>query len=611
MAYGRPANVRSHRRGVRQRQRRFAPWISVTLVIVLVVAGLVFGYRQLLAQTCSGQETARVVASASTANLLGSFATEWAKREPATADGTCARVVVQSGDSAEVAGKLAEGWDVEAEEPPDVWVPAATAWAQKAAASDLAEPLIPDLRPSIARSPTVIAMPEPMAAELDWPDTSLAPEQDADAEVRWESLLEEFSDGEGWARFDRPEWGPFRFGMSNPARDTAGLLALTAILDADASGQTSSEELENAFALHRLLDPELYHETTEQLLTTLRSADNEGEQAALSLVSAFPALEHDVFEYNQAKPEVPLAAVYPTNGNVEADHPYLVLRAEWVDERQREVAEAFLDYLRSPAPQQALREAGFRGTNREAGEDFTAQHGLVPQLVALPRTVLVPDSVTLAIDRWTALSRPSNVLIAFDVSGSMLREIPGTGEPRMDFAKRAAAETVELFTDDDQVGLWEFSTALDGDLDYRSLVPIGPLGDFLADGRQRREQLLGAIDGLEPAEDTALYTTIQAAYDTVLANYDPAAVNMVVVLTDGEDDTGDRPGVALDELRDHLESAPTGEQQVRLVTVAFGEEPDFEVMQELSGVTGGQAYYSPDGFDLVDLLRTAVFSVES
>lgn len=606
MAYGTPANVRSHRRGGRRRRRRVAPWISATLVSGLVVAGIAVGYQQLLAQTCSGEQTARVVASPSVANLLDSFATEWANTEPATEDGTCARVVIQSADSAEVATKLAAGWDPEGEEPPDVWVPASTAWAQKAAASDLAEPLIPDLRPSVARTPTVIAMPAPMAAELDWPDTRLEP----DADVRWESLLEEFAgDDEGWARYGRPEWGAFRFGMGDPARDTAGLLALSAILDSDQTGDTSGEELANAFRLHRLLNPELYHETTEQLLSALGEVADEDPEAVLEHVSAFPALEQDVLEYNRDHPEARLAAVYPSNGNIEADHPYLVLNADWVGEGERDVAAEFLDFVRSPGSAAQLREAGFRGTQkREPGEDLVEANGLVPELVALPRALLVPEAVTLTIDQWTALARSSNVLIAFDVSGSMLEEVPGTGEVRLDRAAQAASETVQLFTDDDQVGLWDFSTDLDGERDYRTLVGLGPLGDVQADGRTRREQLLDAIGDLVPATDTGLYNTIQAAYDTVLGSYDPEATNMVVVVTDGRDDTGGRPGIGLDELLAHLEEAPGDGQQVQVVTVSFGEDTDFEIMQQISEITGGEAYHSQDGFNLVDVLRSAVFS---
>jgi Ca-activated chloride channel family protein len=574
--------------------------VTATLAVTLVLVGLGFGYTQLLAQTCSGVQAIRVAAAPSTASLLTSIASEWNATSPATEDGTCAEVIVEARDSAEVADRLAAGW--EGGDPPDVWIPTSSAWSQKAAASDLAESLIPDLRPSIARSPTVIAMPEPMATALNWPDTRVS----EDADVRWESLVDVFGDDPGWGQFDHPEWGDFRFGMSDPSRDTAGLLALAAILDSDDNGETTAQELEYALRLQQLLDPGRYHDTTGQLLNALEEADTEGADAALSHVSAFPALEQQVLSYNRDHPEVPLAAIYPVNGNIEADHPYLVLEADWVTPAKQEVAAKFLDHVRSPDPQERLREAGFRGTNREPGADFDTEMGLVPEVSALPRALLVPESVTLTIDRWTALTQQMNVLIVFDVSGSMLYEIPGTGGVRMDQAVVAARETVELFSGDDRVGLWEFATALDGELDYLQLVPMGPLNDIMFDNRTRREHILTAVDGLEPLTDTGLYNTIQAAYDTMLANYDEDATNMVVVITDGENDTVDRPTISLEDLLTHVNEAPD-DQPVRVVPVSFGAEADFEILQRIADATGGQAYYSERGFDLVELFRAAVF----
>jgi Ca-activated chloride channel homolog len=132
----------------------------------------------------------------------------------------------------------------------------------------------------------------------------------------------------------------------------------------------------------------------------------------------------------------------------------------------------------------------------------------------------------------------------------------------------------------------------------------------MGDSRTRREHMLDAIAGLVPLTDTGLYNTIQAAYDTVLDNYDADATNMVVVLTDGEDDTAGRPGISLEELLAHFDEAPD-DRPVHVVPVAFGEEPDFEIMHQIADATGGAAYYSVDGFDLVDLFRTAVFSTVS
>src|SRR5690606_23138166 len=118
------------------------------------------------------------------------------------------------------------------------------------------------------------------------------------------------------------------------------------------------------------------------------------------------------------------------------------------------------------------------------------------------------------------------------------------------------------------------STAIDGDLDYRSLVPLGRIDDVMEDDRRRRDHLLSAIDGLVPRTDTGLYNALAAAYDAVLANYDDESANLVVVVTDGGDDTGGRPGLSLDELLDHLDQAPAPGQQVRVVVLAVSDGAD-------------------------------------
>src|SRR5690606_27971223 len=498
MAYGRPVHIRSHRRSGKRR-RQVSRSMRVVLSVVLLVAALVFGYTQLLANTCSGQETLRVYATEATANHLTAFATEWGRQEPSTSDGTCARVEVHAWGSAQVAAELATGWQLPDQAPPDVWVPASTAWVRVAAASELAAPRRPADPPSIARSQAVLAMPVPMAEELDWPE----PRLDGDTELRWEALLDEFGDGNGdWSQFDRPEWGRFRFGMGNPARDTAALLSLTAVVGATEEGAEAPPALQRAVALRRMLDDDAYYDTTEQLLTALAERDRESEEAALTLVSAFPALEHDVLAYNRRNPKVRLAAIYPVDGTVEADYPYLTLAAEWVSDRKREIAEAFLAHVRSDGPQATLRNAGFRGADGEPGADLTAEYGLSPEMVALPHAQLAPEAVTLTIDRWTALTSRLNVLLLFDPA-----EPPG----------------------DDQFGLWQPPQAAGEG--FRTVVPLGALADILDDGRSRRDHVQAALADLAPASDAGLYVAIQAAFDTVLASYQQGAANLVVVVT--------------------------------------------------------------------------------
>lgn len=592
MAYGRPVHIRSHRRSGKRR-RKVQRTMRVTLGVVLLAAGLVFGYTQLLANTCSGQETLRVFATQATANHLTTFATEWGKSEPSTSDGTCARVEVQAWDSAQVAAELAIGWQVSDQPPPDVWVPASSAWVRVAAASALAAPLLPEDPPSIASSQAVLAMPAPMAEALDWPE----PRLDSGEEVRWEALLDEFGDGNGdWAQYDRPEWGRFRFGMGNPARDTASLLSLTAVVGAAQEGGETPPALQRAVALRRMLDEDAYYDTTEQLLTALAELDRKDPEAALAHVSAFPALEHDVLAYNRRNPQVPLVAVYPVDGTVEADYPYLTLTAEWVNDRKREIAAMFLDHLRSEGPQATLRDAGFRGLDGEPGTDLTAENGLLPEPVALPHAELAPEAVTLTIDRWTALTSRLNVLMIFDVAA----EAPEGVEPWLEPARAAALGVVELLDGDDQFGLWQPPLA-EGE-GFRSVVPVGGLADTLDDGRSRRDHVQAAVADLAPPDDAGLNDALQAAFDTMLASYDGGAANLIVVITDGTPDD-----LSSTELLDHLRNAPTNGQRVRVVTVGLGPAADVAALAEISKITGGQSRHSADGSDLPQVVRAAVF----
>jgi Ca-activated chloride channel homolog len=598
MAYGRPANVRSHRRGGPRRRLNVAPWIVISMVVVLVVSGLTAGYIYLVKQSCTGQTTATVVASSATKTILENLARQWAATEPSV-EGTCASVEITAKDSAEMADELQEDWDAKANGPaPDAWVPQSSAWVRRAAIDSDAERMVPDLQPSIARSPVVIAMPKPMAQALGWPNANLS----------WQDVIEKFAgDPRGWQSVGKG-WGPFKFGMTDPAKSTAGLLALTAIIDENDDSEVSPGEQETVLKLKQVMTP--YQESTESIINEFKRAGNQGEDEALKYVSAFPAFEQDVLNHNLLNPKVPLVAIYPNNGSIEADHPFLVLNAPWARPEGQRVATAFMQYVRGPEGQRELLDAGFRDPNRGPGPQLTQQNGLAPQITALPRGVLLPDSVTRTITTWTALTQPTNVLLVLDISGSMKEAVPGTGQTRMALAKAAARAAASLFPPEAHVGLWTFSTRLNGNRDYRSIVSIGQLGEELSGGRTRGDELLRSIDNIQllPSGDTGLYDTIAAAQRTLMDNYRQGATNLVVLLTDGKnDDPGG--GLTLDQLKAELNKTKADTaHRVPVVLVGYGTDVDFAILQELSALTGTTARSSRDAFDINQVLIQAIFA---
>ena len=136
---------------------------------------------------------------------------------------------------------------------------------------------------------------------------------------------------------------------------------------------------------------------------------------------------------------MPLVAIYPQDGTAEADFPYLVL--------QREVVRPAAPGRRGRVPQvrSAARPARRRSRppasatrNRLPGPTITAANGVTAKITALPRAILLPESVQHAAASWTAVTRPTNLLLVFDTSGSMDGEVPGTGKTRLDLTKAAA-----------------------------------------------------------------------------------------------------------------------------------------------------------------------------
>ncbi|WP_432824356.1 substrate-binding and VWA domain-containing protein [Dactylosporangium sp. CA-092794] len=587
------ADVRSHRRDPARRRIRLTPWIIGGLVVALAVAGGTWAAGHLLRHTCTGSITASVVASPATATLLEGLAVTWGGDHPEVA-GQCAHVAVSSRDTGVMAQALGTEWDAKTGTPPDVWVPDSSAWVRRASTAAIAERMMPDLQPSLARTPSVLAMPQPMAEALGWPD----------GEISWQDMINKVAaDPQGWAKYDRPEWGPFRFGMSDPLQSTAGLLALMAILDGNDDGEVTPDEQATLAKLKQ--ERAVYTPTTAELLSGLAKADQAGAEQGLRYISAFPALEQDVLAYNKADPHTPLVAVYPSNGSADADNPYLILEAPWAQQDKQAVAKAFLAYARGPAGRKVFLDAGYRDPNRVGGTALAASTSFTARIKTVPRAVLIPESVKQSMDTWTAVTRPTNLLLVLDVSGSMGEQVPGTGKTRMQLAKDAAYGAVALFDDGVDAGLWVFSTKQAGTQDYKPLVPIGRVGDQLA-GRTRRDQMLAAIDKLTPAGDTGLYDTAAAAQQAVADAYQPGATNLVVLMTDGKNDdtTG---GLSLEQLHAKLAGNAGSDRKVPIVTVGYGDDADLAALQDISRVSGGTLYTSKTAFDINDVLLTAIF----
>ncbi|MEN3274031.1 MAG: Ca-activated chloride channel [Actinomycetota bacterium] len=535
--------------------------------------------------------------------------------DDAKVDGTCVFVRPYSKASGGAATALAKGWpneDADGQRP-EAWSPASSAWGaivnQRLSAAG-EKPIVPASKPFML-TPLTIAMPKPMADALGYPAKPIG----------WSDILALARDPEGWGKYGHPEWGPFRLGKTNPNFSTSGLSALLAQYYA-ATGKTRGLSLED------LAKPDVvdfakgiestvvhYGDTTPTFLNNLYRNDARG--ASLTYVSAIAVEEVSVISYNQGNPDgvlsageeprpprVPLVAIYPKEGTLFSDNPFIVLDADWVTARQKQGAQRFGDYIQRPENQRRVLEFGFRPGNPSVpvGRPIVAANHVDPKQPVTTLAVPAPDVMIGVLDRWDQQRKPAKVMLLVDVSGSMGDPAGDSGDTKLDLAKRAAIEALDQFKDEDEVSLRIFSTDIAGKepTDYVDVVPFGPIS-------ANREQLINKIRALDPQQGTPLYTATGDSYERMEREYAADRINAIVLLSDGRNEDPRNSDVG--SLIDRLASSNEGQSSrpVRLFPIAYGQDADLTTLRQLAEATNGAVYDASDPTSITKVF-TAVIS---
>jgi Ca-activated chloride channel family protein len=256
---------------------------------------------------------------------------------------------------------------------------------------------------------------------------------------------------------------------------------------------------------------------------------------------------------------------------------------------EREAARAFADFVRRPAGQDKAVRAGFRPVAATSpGVAVARTDGTDPDL---PRTVVdLPSGALLRrmVDRWSEERKGARVMLVVDVSGSMAEDA-APGQTKLALARSAVEQSLGSFRGDDLVGLRQFSTGLGPaqDQEQIDLAPVAPVAD-------QADRLRQATATLVPANGTPLYAVTRASVREMVAAYDPARINAVVLLTDGRNEDGDTADdkKARDDLVRYLQTQTQGEngRPVRLFTIGYGGGADAAVLQEMAEATNGRYY---------------------
>ncbi|MFD6099018.1 substrate-binding and VWA domain-containing protein [Nocardiopsis flavescens] len=564
--YAEEPSGRSRRR--RGRGGAFAA-LAAALVIVVGLAGAgvyMFGNSG----GCGGSDLRLDVAvSPELAPAVDAIARDFNLTET-TVDGQCVHAEVRQVDSANVAYGITGSGATMGDTESDVWIPDSSVWP-RIVQNHSGDAVLTETGTSVARSPLVL--------------TGLAAYA-GDEPAAWEDVIPTAAPGEQPGHTVR---------VVDPGRSATGLSTLSllhgTLEQASPDGDTFNAAMTAALqALHRGASAD-----EEAAFLALSGG---GEEAPPAMVMS----EQAAWRYNSSYDENTVRVDYLEGGTYYLDYPYLV-RTE--DSGLTRAAEEFRTAIRGESARGHILAEGFRGPEGEVDPAvLSGDHGFSEQA---PEELPTPSEGSIGdlTRTWNQMKMDSRVLAIVDISGSMLAEVPGTGMTRMQVTGAAATQGLEMFSPTSELGLWEFSTNVNNNLHYQEIAPVREL-QAEEDGTEHRAVLSQALASLRPMPrgDTALYETYLAAYQEMSRTYRPDRNNVILMLTDGDNDNPG--GLELAELLSQIDSIASPSRPIPIITIAFGPDvQNLEPLQEIAAATGGAAYMTEDPTEIGEIFINA------
>src|SRR5499427_7524515 len=411
-------------------------------------------------------------------------------------------------------------------------------------------------------SPVVIAMWKPMAEAIGW----------GKKPIGWSDILSLARNPQGWAAYGKPQWGRFKFGHTHPQFSNSGLISLFAEVYA-ASGKTGG------LTVADVSKPR----TAEFLQGIERSVVHYGSSTGFfgrqmfstgpQYLSAAVLYENMVIEsYSESNLPFPVVAVYPKEGTFWSDHPIGIVERDWVTPERRDAAKLYIQYLLQRPQQEKAISYGFRPGSVDVplASPIDASHGVDPKE---PKTTLEVPSVPVMdaiLSLWQQKKKAANVVLVMDTSGSM------NDNHKIQNAREGAKQLVNLLSEGDRLSLLPFNSKSNW-ASQNVLIKTG------------KEELSKTIDSLFAEGGTALYDSIDTAYQYLLTqNHEGQADSIlsIVVLTDGDDTSSKMP---LNELMDRIRF--DGEvHTIHVFTIAYGKDARKDILDQVAQNTRAKSY---------------------
>ncbi|MFJ8948471.1 substrate-binding and VWA domain-containing protein [Streptomyces sp. NPDC102381] len=549
-----------------------------TALVVVAAAGTATVFRPELlglGSECEDEVHLDVVASPDMAPALREAA-EHARREKLTSDGNCLDVAVTARDAYKVADTLRAGKGAADYQ---VWVPDSDVWVQRVTTGTGDTAVTP--AGNVASSPVGVGMVPAAAKSFGWPRKTYT----------WAQLT-------GAAMQD----DKLRLGAADPARSASGLLALTKLAAASAKGDGTQAAAMAESLSQRTSDSDA------QLMDTVPRDNSGTEQGNPRRNEALILSEQAAYAHNKEAGDAgSVDLFYPKDGSPALDYPFSLVGEDRLSTDESRAAVRFMTLLGAPEGRSILERHGFRtDSGRSPATVVSRAGGRSPQPYArVAAKAPTEEQLEETLGMWTITVQSARITTVVDASASMGNIVPSRGESRMEVTKASMLAALSTFTPEDEIGLWEFATFLDGNRDYKKLVPTERLGDRVGSGT-RRDRLSAAFTALQPVPGgaTGLYDTTLAAYKEATSSYKSGRFNAVVVVTDGVNE--DPGSISRESLIKKLGNLTDRDHPVPLIAIAVGPDTDKREVEQIAEATGGSGHQVSDPADIQKVILKAI-----
>ncbi|WP_128433397.1 substrate-binding and vWA domain-containing protein [Streptomyces cyaneus] len=353
--------------------------------------------------------------------------------------------------------------------------------------------------------------------------------------------------------------GRLTYGMTDPARSNSGFATLVSVASALSGAQSALTDADVDKATPRLKEFFKGQKLTSGSSGWLATAyERRGNVDAL-------------LNYESVLKGIPgLTVIRPRDGVVTADYPLSSLAS--TSAATREDVRRLTEALRTEDIQRLITERTHR---RPVVASVPPASGLDP---ARRRELPFPGSRSVAdglLDSYeNELRRPSRTVYVLDTSGSMEGD-------RLEQLKRALAELTGDFREREEVTLMPFGSDVKS-VRTHVVEPARP--------KRGLDAIREDTEALTAEGDTAIYTSLEKAYEHLGAGRSQDTFTSVVLMTDGENTTG-AEAADFDAFYAGLDR---DRRDTPVFPILFGDS-DRSELEHIAELTGGRLFDAQEG----------------